>query len=151
MLFAYRVTAGQESIVADLLHEKVKKTHAPITSIIVSPRLRGYLIMESNNEIEAHKIIQNVPHIKGTLHRTMAISDLGELLHSKPVELILNPGDLIEVISGPFKGERAKVVRTDKEKDDVTVELIEVAVPIPVTIKTNTIRVVETAATKPNA
>ena len=51
----------------------------------------------------------------------------------------------VPVISGPFKGERAKVVRTDKEKDDVTVELIEVAVPIPVTIKTNTIRVVEQA------
>jgi transcriptional antiterminator NusG len=49
-------------------------------------------------------------------------------------------GDLIEITSGPFKGERAKVVRIDKEKEEVTVELVEVAVPIPVTIKMGTIK-----------
>jgi transcriptional antiterminator NusG len=71
----------------------------------------------------------------------MKISDIAEFLESKPIEVVINRGQLVEVISGPFKGEKAKVVRVDNEKDDVTVELIEVAVPIPVTIKLNTIRV----------
>ena len=38
-------------------------------------------------------------------------------------------------------GERAKVVRIDKDKEEVTVELVEVAVPIPVTIKLGTVKV----------
>jgi transcriptional antiterminator NusG len=141
MLFAYRVTAGQESIVADLLYEKIKKNKAPVSSLIVSTHLKGYLIAEAPNEVEARRVITNVPHIKGILHKTVELKELQELLESKPAELILNKGDLVEITSGPFKGERAKVVRIDKEKEEVTVELVEVAVPIPVTIKLGTIKV----------
>ncbi len=140
-LYAYRVTAGQESIVADMLYEKIKKYKLPVKSLIVSPQLKGYLIAEADNDVEAKQAIQNVPHVKGLLKNTMAIGDITELLESKPVEIVINRGDMVEIVSGPFKGEKAKVVRIDLEKEDVTVELIEVAVPIPVTIKLGTIKV----------
>lgn len=142
MLFSYRVTAGQESIVADLLYEKIKKTHSPIEALVVSPRLKGYLIAESHDEIEAKRIITNVPHVKGVLHRTMQIADIAELLQSKPAEITLTKGDLVEITSGPFKGEKAKVVKLNPEKDEITVELIEVAVPIPVTIKIGVVKAI---------
>lgn len=141
MLFAYRVTAGQEGMVADLLQEKVRKAHSPVNALIVSPRLKGYLIVESPNEAEAKKLVTSVPHVKGILPHAIAPSEIKELLESKPQELQVNKGDFIEITSGPFKGEKARVVRIDKEKEDVTVELVEVAVPIPVTIKLNTIKV----------
>lgn len=140
MLFAYRVTAGQESIVADLLQEKIKKTRAPIAALIVSPRLKGYLIVEASNEVEVKRLTAGVPHVKGVLAKTISLDEIKELLESKPQELQLVKGDLVEITSGPFKGERAKVVRIDKEKEEVTVELVEVAVPIPVTIKLGTIK-----------
>ncbi len=70
----------------------------------------------------------------------MQIGDIAALLESKPQEIILNKGDLVEIISGAFIGEKAKVVRI--EKDDATVELIEVAVPIPVNIKVSTLKVI---------
>ena len=139
MLYTYRVTAGQEAIVSDLLQKKIEKTGAAIKAIIVSPRLRGYVLVEAPDDITAKSIIANVPHIKGALHKPMQIGDIKDLLESKPVEIILNKGDLVEIIAGAFKGEKAKVVRIDKE--DATVELIEVAVPIPVTIKLNTLKV----------
>jgi transcriptional antiterminator NusG len=141
VLYAYRVTAGQESIVADMLYEKVRKYKLPVKSLIVSSQLKGYLIAEADNEAEAKAAIQNVPHVKGLLRNTMALSDLTELLESKPQEIVINKGDMVEIVSGPFKGEKAKVVRLDIEKEDVTVELIEVAVPIPVTIRLNSIKV----------
>ncbi|MFQ5405984.1 MAG: transcription elongation factor Spt5 [Candidatus Micrarchaeia archaeon] len=142
MLFAYRVTAGQESIVADLLYEKIKKQKLPVAALIMSTHLKGYLIAEASNEAEAKRAIMNVPHVKGMLKNTMKIDDIKELLESKPVEVILNKGDLVEVTSGPFKGERAKIVRIEKEKEKVTVELVEIAVPIPVTIKINSIKTI---------
>ena len=140
MIFAFRVTAGQENIVADLLYEKTKKTHAPVKSIIVSPYLKGYLIAECDNEIEAKKLITNVPHAKGVLHRPMQIADLKDMLESTAPEINYDEGQLVEIISGPFKGEKAKIVKIFREKDEVIVELVEVAVPIPVTIKLNTIK-----------
>lgn len=139
MLYAYRVTAGQEAIVSDLLYKKIEKTKVSIKAIIVSPRLRGYVLVEATDDITAKSVITNVPHIKGALHKSMQVSDITELLESKPQEITLNKGDLVEIISGPFKGEKAKVVRL--EGNDVTVELVEVAVPIPVTIKVNTLKV----------
>jgi len=140
VLFAYRVTAGQESIVADLLQEKIKKTRAPIAALIVSPRLKGYLIVEASNEVEVKRLTAGVPHVKGVLQKTISLDEIKELLESKPQELALVKGDFIEITSGPFKGEKAKVVRIDKEKEEVTIELVEVAVPIPVTIKMGTIK-----------
>ncbi len=142
MLFAYRVTAGQENIVADLLFEKIKKTKAPISTLIVSSHLRGYLIAEGDNEVEAKKAISNVPHVKGVLNKTMQMEDIKELLESKMVEISLEKGNLVEIISGPFKGEKAKVVKLDAEKEEITVELIEVAMPIPVTIKRDAVKIV---------
>lgn len=140
MLFAYRVTAGQESIVADLLHEKIQKNESPINALIVSPRMKGYLFVEAESDVEAKRLITNVPHVKGVLPKPIDVSEIKELLESKPQEIKLDKGDLVEVTSGPFKGEKAKVVRIDKEKDEVTVELIEVAVPIPVNIKLGIIK-----------
>ena len=52
-------------------------------------------------------------------------------------------GDIIELIAGPFKGERAQVQRIDESKDQVTVELYEATVPIPVTVRGDQIRVLD--------
>lgn len=141
MFFAYRVTSGQESIVSDLLYEKIKKLKIPVDALMMSTHLKGYVIVEAPNEAEAKKAMMNVPHVKGMLKNTMKIEDLAEMLESKPVEISLEKGDLVEITSGPFKGERAKVVRIEADKDKLTVELVEIAVPIPVTIKSNAIKI----------
>ncbi|MBU2560424.1 transcription elongation factor Spt5, partial [archaeon] len=48
-----------------------------------------------------------------------------------------------ELISGPFKGEKAKVVRVDVKKEEITVELFEATVPIPVTVRGDSIKVLQ--------
>lgn len=140
-LYAYRVTAGQENIVADLLSEKIRKAKSQVYALLVSSRLKGYLIVESPDEVEAKKLVTNVPHVKSVLNKPIAFDEIKELLESKPQEVLLNKGDLVEITGGPFKGEKAKVVRIDNDKEEVTVELVEVAVPIPVTLKLNTVKV----------
>lgn len=52
----------------------------------------------------------------------------------------------MELIAGPFKGERAKVIRVDESKEEVVLELIEAAVPIPVTVKADQVRIVQKEA-----
>jgi transcriptional antiterminator NusG len=52
-------------------------------------------------------------------------------------------GDLVEISSGPFKGERARIVQVDKEKEEVTVEFFEATVPIPVTVKSESVKVIQ--------
>jgi transcriptional antiterminator NusG len=51
-------------------------------------------------------------------------------------------GDIVEIVGGPFKGERGKVTRLNKQKSEVIVELLEAAVPIPITLNLDSIKVV---------
>ncbi|MBI5036802.1 transcription elongation factor Spt5 [Candidatus Micrarchaeota archaeon] len=147
VLLAYRVTSGQENIVADLLSEKIKKVKSPVSAILVSNKLKGYIIVESPDEVEAKKLVANVPHVKSVLNKPIAFDEIKEMIESKPQEVLLNKGDMIEITSGPFKGEKAKVIRIDQDKEEVTVELVEVAVPIPVTLKTGTIKALPSSST----
>ncbi len=57
-------------------------------------------------------------------------------------ELNIQKNDIAEIISGPFKREQCKITRIDKIKGEVVVELLEAAVPIPITIKTDDIKVI---------
>jgi len=60
-----------------------------------------------------------------------------------PPPIRVGVGDLVEISMGPFKGSRAKVIRVDEQKEEVTIELIESTVPIPVTVKVDAIKVIE--------
>ena len=48
----------------------------------------------------------------------------------------------MEIIAEPFKKEKAKVLRIDKQKEEVVVSLLGAVVPLPVTIKLDNVRVI---------
>ena len=147
MIYVYRVTAGQEKVVLDMLMKKIKKESLRIYSIAHFEDLKGYLIVEGEDEVSVRQAGLRIPHIKGVLDKPMALKDIeGMIEAAKPAVLSVSKGDLVELISGPFKGEKARVIKIDTNKDEVTVELSEVAVPIPVTIKANTIKVFQKAS-----
>ena len=68
------------------------------------------------------------------------ISEIEKYLTPKPAVTGLEMGSLVEIVEGPFKGERAKITAIDAAKEEVTVQLIESMVPIPVTVKAEAIR-----------
>ena len=54
----------------------------------------------------------------------------------------IKKNDIAEIISGPFKREKCKITRIDKAKEEVVVELLEAAVPIPITVKMDAVKVI---------
>lgn len=145
MIFIYRVTAGQEKVVADVLKNKIKKEKLAIFSLAAIDELHGYLLVEAADEVAVRQAAMRIPHIKGVLAKHMDLKEIDTLIAAKSVGATISKGDIVELVSGPFKGEKARVIKIDETKDDVTVELTEVAVPIPVTIKSNAIRVFQKA------
>lgn len=116
------------------------KGKTPIQALAVIDDLRGYLIVEADDEVTVRQAAIRIPHIKGVLSKPMNPEELTMLVEKKPAALTFKKGDIVELMSGPFKGEKAKIIRIDENKEEVTVELTEVAVPIPVTIKISIIR-----------
>jgi transcriptional antiterminator NusG len=141
MIFTIRVTSGQEKIIAEILRKKAKEQEPSVYSIVYVDSVKGYLFIECPEENAVVRLVQKVKHIKGLLPKTMPPEDIKGLITSasKPA-VTIEIKDIIELISGPFKGEKAKVVKIDDAKDEITVELIEVAVPIPVSVKSKTVR-----------
>jgi transcriptional antiterminator NusG len=145
MYFVIRVTSSQEKITVDILESKVMKTNLPIYSIVLVEGMRGYIIVEAENEVACRDLIMNEPHVKGMLPKPLSEAELNAMLETKKSAQEINVNDIVEFLSGPFKGYKAKVIKIDQTKDEITVELMDVAVPIPVTTKSNTARVIEKA------
>jgi len=144
MLFATVVTTGQENIVAKMLTRKAEKDKLSIYSLLVFEDLKGYIVIEAENENAVRKLIYHVPHVRRVLSKPLSLDEISHLIESaKPPVMSLSKGDLVEVTGGAFKGDPARIMRVDTNKEEVTVEFLEAVVPIPVTLKANLIKVVK--------
>jgi transcriptional antiterminator NusG len=145
LYFIVRVTASQEKITSDIIQNKAAKGANDIYSIIMPFGMKGYVVIEAASEIACRDLILNEPHVKGMLSKPLEESELEKMLSSKQATQQIAINDVIEFFGGPFKGYKAKVIKTDSGKDEITVELMDVAVPIPVTTKSNMARIIQKA------
>lgn len=143
MIFSLRTTVGQESLVVDMLRKKLETEALNIYSLTVIPGLKGYILIEADNDVTVKRIIQDVPHIKGKgiIGGEIKIDELSSLLEAKPLMKSIKEGAKVQIVAGPFKGEKARVIRVNDTKEEVTIELLEAAVKIPITIKAENIRI----------
>ena len=142
MIATIRTTTGRENVVIDSLMNRVNNQKILIKSVFHPEELRGYVFVEGEvEEIEA--AIKGVPHIRGFINKDVPMEQIERFLIAEKSEIKLEIGDIIEIIGSPFKGERAKISRIDEQKGELTVEFLEAAIPIPVTISINSARLHE--------
>ncbi len=146
MIFIVRVTMGQEKILIRMLMKKAQKEKLPVYSIIYADGVKGYMFVEAKDENTVISLINGVKNVKGMLKRSVPLDEVVKLVEKKEKERAkVSVGDIVEMTSGPFKGERAKVVAVDHAKDEITVELLDVAVPVPVSAKTRMAKLIQSA------
>ncbi len=146
MIYTVRVTSGQEKITSEILMKKSKSDKLNIYTILHVDSVKGYIFVEAPSESEVTKLIQKVRHVKGLLREPVKMEEIERLVTAeKQPSLMIARGDIVEMSSGPFKGEKAKVMKIDENKDEIVVELIEVAVPIPVTVKSRMVKLFKKA------
>ena len=145
-IFAIKTTSKQERTVADNIQKAIetKVTDVKVTSIIVPNELKGYVLIETpeqRNRIE--QLVEIVAHARAIAKGQTSLAEVGHFLIPKPVVAGIEEGTIVELIAGPFKGEKAIVKRVDSGKEEITVELYESVVPIPITVRGDNVRVVE--------
>lgn len=156
-IYAVKATAGQERVVAELLYREAFNKKAAmvaeggkIYSILYTPGLKGYVLVEANSPGVVDDLAREVPKTRGLLLKVkgklesagvIPIDDLSKTLTPTPVVSEVKRGDMVELIAGPFKGEKARIAKIDADKNEITVELIEAAVPIPVIVRGDDIKV----------
>jgi len=142
VIYGLRTTANREDQVMDFIVSNVQRKKLEVYSIIRPHGMRGYIFIEAGNRGDAEQAAFNVPYARGVLPKNVEYKEIEHMLEQVKVEMNIQKNDIVEIISGPFKREQAKVTRIDKQKEDVVVELLEAAVPIPITVKMDAVKVI---------
>ena len=141
-IFTLKTTANREDQVVDFLVSNVQKKELNVFAVVRPHGLRGYIFIEAENREDAEQSYFGVPYAKGLLPKTTEYKEIEHMLEQVRVQVDIRKNDVVELISGPFKREKAKVVRIDSVKEEVVVELLEAAVPIPITVKLDAVKVI---------
>ncbi len=142
MIFVIKVTTNKEERALELISDKAKKKNLQVFSITRPHGLRGYIFLEAIDRETAEESAFNLPYVKGIIGKTLEYEEIKNMLTPNLEEVKIDKGDIVEIIGEPFKKEKAKVTRVDKQKGEVVVSLLNAVVPIPVTVKIDNVRVI---------
>ncbi|MFN4133034.1 MAG: transcription elongation factor Spt5 [Candidatus Hadarchaeales archaeon] len=143
-IYAMRTTVGQEKATADMIAARAKNFSLPVHAIFVPSDIRGYIFVEAHGgKPTLERVKSGVKHVRGIVGKEVDISEIEQFFTPKPSVTGMEVGDVIELIAGPFRGERARITRIDEGKEEITVELLESTVPIPVTVRGDSVKVIQ--------
>jgi transcriptional antiterminator NusG len=142
-ILSVKTQVGKEQNTADLINSRADKSKIQIPSILVTPELRGYLFLESYDKERIKDMIKTVSYARNMLEGDIPIEQIEHFLVPASAVAKISEGDVVEMVSGPFRGETAKVTHIDDTKEEITVELFESVVPIPITVRGEQVRVIK--------
>jgi len=141
-LFAVRTTANREEQVMDFMDANIKKKHLEVYTLINAHGMRGYVFVEAKSEEDAAQACFGIPYSRGLLPKEVSYAEIEPMIEQIKTQINIQEKDIVEIIHGPFKKEKAKVKRIDETKEEVVVELLEAAIPIPITVKMDWVKVI---------
>ena len=141
-IYALRTTANREDQVMEFVTSNAQKKKLEVYSVIRPHGMRGYIFVEAASKSDAEQAAFNVPYARGILPKPVEYKEIEHMLEQVKREINIQKNDIAEIISGPFKREKAKIVRIDKAKEEVVVELLEATAPIPIPLKMDAIKVI---------
>uniref|UniRef100_A0A7C4BCJ5 Transcription elongation factor Spt5 n=1 Tax=Ignisphaera aggregans TaxID=334771 RepID=A0A7C4BCJ5_9CREN len=138
--FAVRTTAGQELNVLLMLEVRIRTLNLPIYAVFSLPNMKGYIVVEAPGLHIVYEAIRGLKHVKGKASGTVKWGDIESLLKPKSLIELLKEGEEVEIIAGPFRGMKARVVAVDKVKNEVSLSVLEASYPLTITIPVDYIR-----------
>ena len=148
-IFPVKTTGGQEKTVATFVAKRAIQKNKPIYAVLALDTWKGYVLFESATSQAVDESIQGFKHVRSKIPGMMQYQDIDKFLVVKSMVAELNEGDTVEIVSGPFKSMRAKITRLEKEKQEVTVILLDTAYQMPISLDAAYLKLVERA--KPEA
>ncbi|MEM5852857.1 MAG: transcription elongation factor Spt5 [Candidatus Aenigmatarchaeota archaeon] len=142
MIYSVKTVVGRENVVMEAIAGKAKLEGLNIRALFHPEEIKGYIFIEGELQ-DIEKAIQMIPHVRGLIKRPIDLKEVKRFLEPKTVEIEFDVGDLVEVIGGPFKGGEGKIIKYDKVKREVTIELIEAVVPIPITVSVEFVKLLQ--------
>ena len=142
MIFIIKVTTNKEDRAVEMIADRSRKKELEVYSVVRPHGLRGYIILEAEDRDSAEEAAFNLPYVKGIIGKTVSYEEIKNMLNPEAEDFNIEIGDIVEMIADHFKKEKGKVIRIDKKKGELVVSLLGAAVPIPVTVKMDNVKVI---------
>ena len=142
MIFIIKVTTNKEERAVDMIAEKVEKKGLNVYSVSRPHGLRGYIFLEAEDRDSAEEAVFNLPYVKGIIGKTIGYEEIKNMMEPSVESFSIKEGDIVEMIGATLKGEKAKVLRVDKQKEEVVISLLGATVQFPVTMKLDNVKVI---------
>ena len=142
-VLAIKTSRGYEREVADTLLARAEEKPEVLFALLVPAALRGYVFAEGMSFEGVREMLKGIRKARGLVAGETTLKEVEPLLVPKITVEGFVEGAIVELIAGPFKGEKARVKKIDQGKEEITVELIEAVVPIPVTVRGDHVRMLE--------
>ena len=142
MIFIIKVTTNKEEKAIEMIAERIEKKELNVFSVTKPHGLRGYILLEAEDRESAEEAVFNLPYIKGIIGKTITYEEIKNMIEPTITSISIKDGDIVEMIGQTFKGEKAKVLRIDKQKEEVVISLLGALVQFPVTVKLDNIKVI---------
>ncbi|MBI3841446.1 MAG: transcription elongation factor Spt5 [Thaumarchaeota archaeon] len=144
-IFPVKTTGGQERTVATFVANRALQKKKSIYSVLALDTWKGYVLFEAPNSQVVDESIQGFKHVRSKIPGMMQYQDIERFLLTKSMVAELNDSDTVEIVAGPFKSMRAKITRVEKEKQEVTVVLLDTPYQLPISLDAAYLKLVERA------
>jgi transcriptional antiterminator NusG len=142
MIFIIKVITNKEEKAVDMISERAEKKELNVFSVSRPHGMRGYILLEAEDRESAEEAVFNLPYVKGIIGKTISYDEIKNMVEPSVSTVSIKEGDIVEMISEPFKKEKARVLRVDKQKEELVISLLGAVVPLPVTIKLDNVKVI---------
>ncbi len=142
MIFILKVTTNKEERAMEMIHDRAISKSLQVYAVTRPHGLKGYLIIEAADRDTIEEAAFNLPYVKGIIGKTVTYDEVKNMIKPDVQDFHIEVGDIVEMIADHFKNEKGKVMRIDKKKGEIVVSLLGAAVPIPVTVKMDNVKVI---------
>jgi len=142
MIFIIKVTTNKEERAVDMIADRVSKKEINVYSVSRPHGLRGYILLEAEDRDSAEEAVYNLQYVKGIIGKTITYEEIKNMVEPSASTVSIKEDDIVEIIGATLKGEKAKVLRIDKQKEEIVVSLLGAVIPLPVTLKIDNVRVI---------
>ena len=164
-LFIVKTAIGSEKRVADEMKARLMGSGSlssildDVFAILHPTGMRGYVMVESSALHHVEKLIGRsggrdpkarrglnqtpLKNAKTVLPGEAPLKDILPYLEPKAVTSGIEVGCIVEIVTGAFKGEKARVTSVAETKEEVSMELYEQPIPMTLKMRGDHVRVVE--------
>jgi transcriptional antiterminator NusG len=164
-LYIVKTAINSEQRVADEMYARLHGSgsmvalQGEIMSILHPPAMRGYVFVESSALHHVEKLIGRsggrdpsarrginqspLKNAKNVLPGEAPLQDILPYLEPKAVTSGIEVGCIVEVVTGAFKGEKARITSVSESKEEVSMELYEQIIPMTLNMRGDHVRVIE--------